>query len=64
MAAIVDWENAGWFPEYWELVKALYCSTIEKDAAWEAAVREIVPENYEKELRIDKSMSDHMYGGF
>lgn len=64
VAAIVDWENAGWFPEYWELVKALYCSTIEKDAAWEAAVREIVPENYEKELRIDKSMSDHMYGGF
>ena len=24
MTGIVDWENAGWYPEYWDYTKALF----------------------------------------
>lgn len=24
IAAIIDWEQAGWYPEYWEYFKLLY----------------------------------------
>lgn len=24
VAAIIDWEMAGWYPEYWEYAKAFY----------------------------------------
>lgn len=30
--AIVDWEQAGWYPDYWEYCKALY--TCEYESEW------------------------------
>ncbi|CAF3645704.1 unnamed protein product [Fusarium graminearum] len=27
---IIDWENAGWFPDYWEYTKALYVTKVNR----------------------------------
>jgi aminoglycoside phosphotransferase (APT) family kinase protein len=32
---IIDWEQAGWFPEYWEYCKAAY--TVGEEEEWRAA---------------------------
>ncbi|KAH8077884.1 kinase-like protein [Cristinia sonorae] len=64
IAAVIDWEYAGWYPEYWETVKALYCTMVVKDDRWDKAVRDFIPGNYERELQIDKSLSDRMVGAF
>ncbi|KIY48652.1 kinase-like protein, partial [Fistulina hepatica ATCC 64428] len=39
--AIVDWEDAGWYPEHWELIKAEWCPGI-CDPAWSEAIRAII----------------------
>lgn len=33
VAAILDWELAGWYPEYWEFVKAFYLENFTTDWA-------------------------------
>lgn len=34
IAGIIDWEQAGWYPEYWEYCKLLY--GVEYDHEWRA----------------------------
>ncbi|KAJ3823775.1 kinase-like protein [Lentinula raphanica] len=60
VTAIIDWEEAGWYPEHWELVKAMW-STI-KDPDWHEAVKLIIGGNYEAEWMLDRELSDHMVG--
>lgn len=31
VAAILDWEMAGWYPEYWEFAKAFYLENFTTD---------------------------------
>lgn len=31
VAAIVDWEQGGWYPEYWDFAKAFYIHTFLTD---------------------------------
>ncbi|THH14272.1 hypothetical protein EW146_g6046 [Bondarzewia mesenterica] len=62
--AVIDWEHAGWYPEHWELVKALYAPMVEKDTSWTRAVREVMPLDYETEWHVDRELSDNMVGGF
>ncbi|EMD35876.1 hypothetical protein CERSUDRAFT_138627 [Gelatoporia subvermispora B] len=62
VAAIIDWEHAGWYPEYWEYVKALYRPMGIKDQSWNDTVKNIVPQDYEKEWRLDREMTDYMVG--
>ncbi|KAK4043873.1 hypothetical protein C8A01DRAFT_31972 [Parachaetomium inaequale] len=31
-SGIVDWENAGFMPEYWDYTKAMRASSLDKDA--------------------------------
>ncbi|THH18341.1 hypothetical protein EW146_g2648 [Bondarzewia mesenterica] len=62
--AVIDWEHAGWYPEHWELVKALYAPMVEKDTSWTRAVREVIPLDYETEWHVDRELSDNMVGGF
>lgn len=47
---IIDWEMAGWWPEYWEYTKALYGSRCQQ--WWKLLVSEAVGE-YSHELKID-----------
>ncbi|OAA40244.1 Protein kinase-like domain protein [Metarhizium rileyi] len=44
---LVDWEDSGWFPEYWEYVK-FFQRTAEKD--WKQYAEDIFPELYHDEL--------------
>jgi hypothetical protein len=44
LSGIVDWQMAGWYPEYWESVKLL--STLPRDGAWFRHIEKIVSLNY------------------
>jgi thiamine kinase-like enzyme len=33
VVAIVDWEQAGWYPDYWEYCKAMYTTDYEGEWA-------------------------------
>ncbi|GKU09787.1 unnamed protein product [Fusarium langsethiae] len=44
---LVDWEDSGWFPEYWEYVK-FFQRTADKD--WKQYAEDIFPELYHDEL--------------
>lgn len=48
IAALVDWELSGWYPEYWEYVKFLECATSCKD--WVNHADLIFDTQYPKEL--------------
>jgi aminoglycoside phosphotransferase (APT) family kinase protein len=60
IVAVIDWEHAGWYPEYWEYVKAKYCHML--DASWDEAIRRIIPQDYEDDYKLDKKLSDPMVG--
>ncbi|KAI0322762.1 kinase-like protein [Amylostereum chailletii] len=64
IAAIIDWEESGWYPEHWEYVKAMYNPGIDKDQSWVDQVRSIFPQEYETDWLVDRELSDHMYGAF
>ncbi|KFY31111.1 hypothetical protein V493_01396 [Pseudogymnoascus sp. VKM F-4281 (FW-2241)] len=48
VAAIIDWEFAGWFPEYWEYVKFFEVSAKNKD--WREYAKYIFPRTYYDQL--------------
>ncbi|KAG8420253.1 hypothetical protein J3459_011262 [Metarhizium acridum] len=49
IVGLVDWEEAGWFPEYWEYVK-FFLRTGAEDGDWPSYAYEIFPEVYHDEL--------------
>lgn len=51
LSGIVDWESAGFWPEYWEFTKTLYCTHANSDIAWRTFGRE-----YEPELEVEKEL--------
>lgn len=53
---IVDWENAGWLPEYWEYAKIHY--TVRGSIRWLADVVDRVFEGYREELWVENLLSD------
>ncbi|CAG8285396.1 unnamed protein product [Penicillium nalgiovense] len=56
ITGIVDWENAGFFPEYWEYTKMHY--TIRHVIRWLADVVDQVFEDYRDELHVENMLSD------
>lgn len=54
ISAIVDWENAGWFPEYWEYTKVHY--TISRTKRYLNDIVEVALGGYEKELEVEKML--------
>jgi aminoglycoside phosphotransferase (APT) family kinase protein len=56
ITGIVDWENAGWFPEYWEYTKAHY--SVRSVIRWLADVVDRVFEGYRNELVVENMLSD------
>jgi aminoglycoside phosphotransferase len=46
--ALVDWEDAGWYPEYWEYAKFFHRNDPRDD--WWCYAAEIFPEQYPDEL--------------
>ena len=57
IVALVDWETAGWYPEYWEYVKFCWASAHEK--TWHKWGHTIFPTAYPEEL-----VRDAYYGLF
>ncbi|KAI1907384.1 hypothetical protein LOZ12_005161 [Ophidiomyces ophidiicola] len=56
VSGIIDWENAGWYPEYWEYTKAHY--TVRSVIHWLADVVDRVFEGYRDELIVENMLSD------
>ena len=52
LSGIVDWECAGFFPEYWEYTKAIYGARSKKEM--EKLWRLAFDEDYETELRAEQ----------
>ncbi|KAA1475422.1 kinase-like protein [Dentipellis sp. KUC8613] len=53
LAGIVDWERGGWYPEYWELLKALRTRTPEDESDWWEWMPEVIA-GYRAEVAIDR----------
>ncbi|OSX62482.1 hypothetical protein POSPLADRAFT_1142796 [Postia placenta MAD-698-R-SB12] len=65
IVAVVDWEEAGWYPEHWEFVRAMYFPMARpRDEAWMRAIRDFIPEDYEKDWLVDCELSSRMVGAF
>jgi aminoglycoside phosphotransferase (APT) family kinase protein len=54
LAALVDWECAGYFPEYWEFTKAMY--GIMNDEAVEKVMRDAFDQDYGDELKVEQKL--------
>lgn len=52
ISGIVDWENAGWYPEYWEYTKCRFGVRFSK--RWLKMLEEVFGDKYEQELKIEK----------
>ncbi|KAJ3718681.1 kinase-like domain-containing protein [Lentinula raphanica] len=48
IVALLDWEQAGWRPAYWEKAKMLYVASPSSD--WHAAIKSWMIEGYEQEM--------------
>lgn len=49
IVGLLDWEDAGWYPEYWEYVKFFQRSSI-ADGDWRNYADDIFPQPYHTEL--------------
>jgi aminoglycoside phosphotransferase len=52
LSGIVDWENAGFMPEYWEFTKAMRASALNADA--QAIYRRIWGHKFDDELEVER----------
>ncbi|KAI9829930.1 MAG: hypothetical protein M1819_005902 [Sarea resinae] len=52
VAAVIDWEYAGFYPEYWEYVKSLRSSL-----GFQDFMHNVFPESYEEEFVTDQFLS-------
>jgi thiamine kinase-like enzyme len=57
ISAIVDWENAGWFPEYWEYTKCHFGVRFTK--RWLKMLEDVFENKYEAELAIERKYWEH-----
>ncbi|CDO73059.1 hypothetical protein BN946_scf185007.g113 [Trametes cinnabarina] len=65
VVAIIDWEESGWYPEHWELVKALwYPGFPKKNTSWVEGMKDVVGREHEADYRTDCELSKHMIGMF
>jgi len=52
ISGIVDWENAGWYPEYWEYTKCHFGVRLHK--RWLRMIEEVFGDQYHEELMIER----------
>jgi tRNA A-37 threonylcarbamoyl transferase component Bud32 len=57
IVALVDWEQAGWRPEYWEWLKALYAPGASMESEWPEVISKVLTP-YEAELQVDLELRD------
>ncbi|KAI5464237.1 kinase-like domain-containing protein [Mariannaea sp. PMI_226] len=56
LSGIVDWENSGWFPEYWDYTKAYYITKLQK--RWLKIIDEVFKQfgDFESELATERQL--------
>jgi len=54
VTALLDWEQAGWRPEFWEAAKIVY--GMDRNHEWSRLALEMVVPGYEEELRIEDEL--------
>jgi hypothetical protein len=65
LSGIVDWENSGWFPEYWDYTKAHFITRLQK--RWLKIIEEIIEEvfkefgNFNNELATERQFWEYCY---
>ena len=64
VSALVDWEQAGWYPEHWELVKAMWNPMAIASLPWNAMIQDSFSEDDRHDWLIDKQLSDRLVGAF
>lgn len=52
ISGIVDWENAGWYPEYWEFTKCHFGVRFHK--RWLKLIGAVFGDKYQEELGIER----------
>lgn len=55
IVGLLDWEYAGWYPEYWEYVNFFERQSRNRD--WKDYARDIFPRIYDHELVVHQAMS-------
>jgi aminoglycoside phosphotransferase len=55
ISGIVDWECAGWYPEYWEYTKMHF--TVRSTTRWIADVVDQIFPAYRDELKVENMLS-------
>ncbi|KAG4258995.1 hypothetical protein FPRO03_13217 [Fusarium proliferatum] len=61
ISGIVDWENSGWFPDYWEYTKAHYVTKLNK--RWLAVVDEVfeIFDDFKLDLAIERRLWEYCF---
>ncbi|KAF8815353.1 hypothetical protein BYT27DRAFT_7080179, partial [Phlegmacium glaucopus] len=58
IAAIIDWEFSGWFPEYWEYTRVYFGPGTFRNPGWWDMFQEY-NECYREELAVENVLSDY-----
>ncbi|KAG5787589.1 hypothetical protein H9Q69_013335 [Fusarium xylarioides] len=61
ISGIVDWENSGWFPDYWEYTKAHYVTKLNK--RWLAVVDQVFETfgDFRNDLAIERRLWEYCF---
>ncbi|KAJ3970572.1 kinase-like domain-containing protein [Lentinula raphanica] len=62
IVAIIDWECAGWFPEYWEAIQIEYANGIEIPSFGKKLVKSVFP-NVQNEQLLEYELSKYVFRG-
>jgi hypothetical protein len=64
IAAILDWECAGWYPDYWELTRALRSNFGATADFWERLRKlDLFVGKFEDEIELEYGLGDLVYTG-
>ncbi|KAI1154143.1 kinase-like domain-containing protein [Nemania diffusa] len=61
LSGIVDWENSGWFPEYWDYTKAHYITRLKK--RWLKIIDEVFKQfgDFQNELATERQLWEYCF---
>ncbi|KAH9855450.1 kinase-like protein [Lenzites betulinus] len=66
IVALLDWEQAGWYPEHWEFMKAVWCPPSPKSEGdvWIEVVEDLFDKDYKAEWEVERYLTEHIVGFF
>jgi thiamine kinase-like enzyme len=58
LSGIIDWECGGWYPEYWEYIKAM--SSSPWSTGWPYMINKVVLDRYRERYAMDRLLDKYM----